>query len=159
MKNMDSNKREEILQKAMDILRWDNPSRDNTLNEVIAAKKIQALVLEYAAPQNVGGPKDWAEDFSHENGNYQNVCMYCEEVFLGHKRRVICKQCWAQPARLRVMEFQDQSIPDRFYTWEKEKPGYKSYTEWVTRLVQNGDIISKVKVNGNLFVRAQNDEI
>jgi len=38
-------------------------------------------------------PKNWPEDFSHENGNYINTCMRCNEKFLGHKRRVVCKQC------------------------------------------------------------------
>lgn len=37
--------------------------------------------------------RDWQEDFSHENGNYQNRCVYCEHGFLGHKRRMICKRC------------------------------------------------------------------
>lgn len=37
--------------------------------------------------------RDWAEDFSHENGNYDNRCSICERFFVGHKRRVICKAC------------------------------------------------------------------
>lgn len=44
-----------------------------------------------------GKSRDWTEDFSHENGNYQNVCCKCASHFMGHKRRVICKQC-AAPA-------------------------------------------------------------
>ncbi len=39
---------------------------------------------------------DWTEDFSHENGNYQNRCIHCDCLFMGHKRRVTCKVC-AQP--------------------------------------------------------------
>ncbi len=38
-------------------------------------------------------PQDWPEDHSHENGDYQNECVYCERQFLGHKRRVVCKLC------------------------------------------------------------------
>ena len=38
-------------------------------------------------------PKNWKEDFSHENGNYMNRCMYCNEMFMGHKRRVVCREC------------------------------------------------------------------
>lgn len=36
---------------------------------------------------------DWIEDFSHENGNYNNFCAYCGKQFIGHKRRVVCKSC------------------------------------------------------------------
>lgn len=36
---------------------------------------------------------DYKEDFSHENGNYSNICTYCHQEFLGHKRRVVCKKC------------------------------------------------------------------
>ena len=38
---------------------------------------------------------NWKEDFSHENGNYMNICIRCDEEFLGHKRRVICKKCFS----------------------------------------------------------------
>lgn len=38
-------------------------------------------------------PKDWPEDFSHENGNYMCRCVSCKGDFVGHKRRVVCKQC------------------------------------------------------------------
>ena len=37
--------------------------------------------------------KNYEEDFKHENGNYENVCFKCKESFIGHKRRVICKEC------------------------------------------------------------------
>lgn len=37
--------------------------------------------------------RDWKEDFSHENGNYMNTCMYCKLMFYGYKRRVVCKIC------------------------------------------------------------------
>lgn len=38
-------------------------------------------------------PRNWPEDFSHENGNYFNECMGCGEQFIGHKRRPYCKVC------------------------------------------------------------------
>lgn len=38
-------------------------------------------------------PRDWSEDFNHENGNYQNLCYNCQKTFIGHKRRVVCKLC------------------------------------------------------------------
>lgn len=37
--------------------------------------------------------RDWPEDYPHENGNYRNVCVRCNEVFHGHKRRYACKSC------------------------------------------------------------------
>lgn len=37
---------------------------------------------------------DWKEDFSHENGMYQGICLSCRQLFYGHKRRMICKGCY-----------------------------------------------------------------
>ncbi len=46
------------------------------------------------APSAAGASeRDWPEDFSHENGNYQNQCVGCGEMFKGHKRRVVCRAC------------------------------------------------------------------
>lgn len=39
--------------------------------------------------------RDWPEDFHHENGNYLNRCSICDEEFMGHRRRVVCKVCSA----------------------------------------------------------------
>jgi hypothetical protein len=41
--------------------------------------------------------RDWMEDFSHENGSYQCLCCICEQEFIGHKRRVVCRVCAAFP--------------------------------------------------------------
>lgn len=38
-------------------------------------------------------PHDFPEDFEHENGMYQNRCLYCKEIFVGYKRRLTCKVC------------------------------------------------------------------
>jgi hypothetical protein len=37
--------------------------------------------------------RSWPEDYPHENGNYPNICVYCKQTFIGHKRRAICKLC------------------------------------------------------------------
>lgn len=37
--------------------------------------------------------RNFPEDYSHENGNYRNICCLCKNEFKGHKRRVICKKC------------------------------------------------------------------
>lgn len=42
--------------------------------------------------------RDWIEDASHENGNYQCLCSTCGNTFIGHKRRVTCKACAATTA-------------------------------------------------------------
>lgn len=39
------------------------------------------------------GPGDWQEDQAHENGNYNCRCVRCGGLFVGHKRRVVCKVC------------------------------------------------------------------
>lgn len=38
--------------------------------------------------------KDWPEDYSGENGCYQNRCVYCKSKFYGHKLRAVCKECY-----------------------------------------------------------------
>lgn len=37
--------------------------------------------------------KDWPEDFPHENGMYYCRCLQCKELFVGYKRRAICREC------------------------------------------------------------------
>jgi len=37
--------------------------------------------------------RNWEEDFKYENGNYMNRCIVCNRMFLGHKRRCVCKLC------------------------------------------------------------------
>lgn len=44
-------------------------------------------------PSESGAHRDWPEDFASENGCYSNVCLGCRQRFLGHKRRMVCKQC------------------------------------------------------------------
>lgn len=42
--------------------------------------------------------RDWLEDASHENGNYQCICSTCGNTFIGYKRRFTCKVCAAPSA-------------------------------------------------------------
>lgn len=37
--------------------------------------------------------RNWSQDFSHENGMYENICLHCTKHFLGHKRRMVCLKC------------------------------------------------------------------
>jgi hypothetical protein len=47
---------------------------------------------------NFDSPKNWKEDYEHENGNYICTCYSCKESFYGHKRRVVCKTCASEPS-------------------------------------------------------------
>lgn len=38
--------------------------------------------------------KSFQEDYPHENGNYVNTCFKCKSDFMGHKRRIACKDCY-----------------------------------------------------------------
>lgn len=42
--------------------------------------------------------RSWPEDAGHENGNYSCCCVVCLRMFVGHKRRAICKVCVSAPA-------------------------------------------------------------
>ena len=41
----------------------------------------------------LGDARDWPQDFTHENGNYQCGCGVCGMLFYGHKSRVVCRVC------------------------------------------------------------------
>jgi hypothetical protein len=43
--------------------------------------------------KNTDSKRNFTEDFKHENGNYENICHTCGNRFLGHKRRITCKEC------------------------------------------------------------------
>lgn len=45
-------------------------------------------------------PEDWVSDFDHENGQYQNCCIICGKLFIGYKRRCVCKLCYDQQTKL-----------------------------------------------------------
>jgi hypothetical protein len=41
--------------------------------------------------------RNWPEDFPHENGMYECICLHCKHHFLGYKRRMSCKSCATAP--------------------------------------------------------------
>ncbi len=55
--------------------------------------KEQSDLTSNSTPHIVIEPGDWPEDFEHENGNYQNICVRCQSLFVGYKRRHVCKVC------------------------------------------------------------------
>ncbi len=52
-----------------------------------------SVLPENTIPVKLIEPGDWPEDFKHENGNYQNTCVLCQSLFVGYKRRHVCKVC------------------------------------------------------------------
>ena len=53
----------------------------------------QAMTLGVAVGAMEARPRDWPEDFAHENGMYINACCLCTALFVGHKRRPACRTC------------------------------------------------------------------
>ncbi len=37
--------------------------------------------------------RNWVEDYSHDNGQYMNLCRTCTRLFMGYKRRIQCRDC------------------------------------------------------------------
>jgi hypothetical protein len=68
-------------------------NRDYKIGFVDGYKKLLSSASQSHKEEN---KRNWIEDFSHENGNYQNECNTCNEMFFGHKRRVICKLSWGK---------------------------------------------------------------
>lgn len=52
-----------------------------------------AVTADVGTRANLASDRDWAEDFSHENGNYLCRCQRCTKMFYGHKRRIVCHEC------------------------------------------------------------------
>lgn len=52
--------------------------------------------MKYKCIFKTESKRDFIEDFSHENGNYENICHSCGNRFYGHKRRITCKKCTNQ---------------------------------------------------------------
>jgi hypothetical protein len=45
------------------------------------------------APQMTPKACDWEEDANLENGHYSCQCHKCAEIFVGYKRRTLCRVC------------------------------------------------------------------
>lgn len=57
------------------------------------AAHYKGLLSATPEPVTSSRPVDWTEDAAHENGNYQCRCLNCNRLFVGHKRRLVCKVC------------------------------------------------------------------
>lgn len=83
-----------------DFVVWDMfaPS-DFKRGKAKAPPAVPAVPAGYKLLKNTTpAEREWAEDASHENGCCHNTCSDCGRMFVGHKRRVICKSCAAAPA-------------------------------------------------------------
>lgn len=49
--------------------------------------------VRFSPLPKLDSPRNWTEDYPHENGMYLNKCFQCEKYFFGHKRRPMCKEC------------------------------------------------------------------
>lgn len=66
-----------------------------------------------------GEANDWAEDASHENGQYFNKCLSCDDEFIGHKRRHTCRKChYEAKARYDAMTPEERAAQDAFIAGE-----------------------------------------
>lgn len=83
-----------------------------------------------------GEINDWLEDASHENGQYFQRCCSCDEDFIGHKRRHICRKChYEGKARYDAMTPEERAAQDtfiageieEFYRVAKQPPRYRQY--------------------------------
>ena len=37
--------------------------------------------------------RSWPEDYADGENQYECLCVYCERIFDGHKRRAVCRRC------------------------------------------------------------------
>ncbi len=90
-------------------------------------------------------PRNWTEDFSHENGRYMNSCLYCLGKFVGHKRRVSCRECFDKP-----MEEIDKSISK-----EDLKESFNENIKRQQKLV--ADCFNPAETDEQYFLRRKKD--
>lgn len=71
---------------------------------------------------------NWTEDFCHENGNYENECCKCNNLFIGHKRRVVCKKCSSKPVEIKKRII----IGRKGFGYSTMKRQHKYWFLWIT---------------------------
>ena len=87
------------------LIRWLGLLDDRALDAVMPTSRITLDTRDYLealgsfdANEGQENPYDWPEDFKEENGNYTCQCLDCGRFFIGHKRRMQCKECANKPA-------------------------------------------------------------
>jgi len=67
-------------------------------------------------------PHDWPDNGGESEG-YQNECLQCKTVFMGHKEAFICKKCYEEnQARWNAMTPKEQAEH-----WNKVVEAMKEY--------------------------------
>lgn len=77
----------------IDELQEEQKNKDKTIRTLLNEK---AQLIEQIEAMRAASQRDWVEDFSHENGQYSCTCAHCKKPFIGHKRRVECKECFIE---------------------------------------------------------------
>jgi len=101
------------------------------------SKTVKAFQVRSENPE-----KDWTEDFSHENGNYTCICHKCKAQFIGHKRRITCRECYREFDTHTPMTDEVEGAPETINVGGNfhkiEATGYSYYYgEWTTREVHD----------------------
>lgn len=113
---------------------WDELSpleKGQWLDKAAEDKELISLIRTELSAASV--ERDWTEDVSHENGNYECKCVHCGQMFIGHKRRVCCKACAAPvDAGEPVAWLIDRKIESPFVTLMKQSAEAYSSTTGVT---------------------------
>lgn len=82
--------------------------------------------------------RNWQCDYTHENGNYCNTCIYCLRLFIGHKRRISCRECYNKPMEeIKVLPetkrelladcFNPAETDEQYFLRRKKDLGLKAY--------------------------------
>lgn len=79
---------------------WAN--KDYKIVKQITVKKMEENTTKHKTAQlGIAGvvpsfysSKDWAGDYTTENGIHQNICLKCREPFYGYKHRTMCRGCF-----------------------------------------------------------------
>jgi len=86
----------------------------------------------------INSPKNWKEDYEHENGNYMCHCRLCKQSFLGHKRRVMCKECTERQVIGTLIEGEH---PDEIYpragSWLEERRNWMREVAILKQEIEN----------------------
>lgn len=79
----------------------------------------------------VSSAGNWTEDYWHENGQYHCRCVYCKLMFIGHKRRVVCKLCVKLPwdAAVKLLDQIAATVKTDQTSTEKKEDGNMVYVK------------------------------
>jgi hypothetical protein len=64
----------------------------------VAAPRVSEKLIRLIAATKGNPGHDYPEDWEHENGMYESICIKqeCKQHFIGGKYRFICKACSAK---------------------------------------------------------------